>query len=78
MMKNTLKDALLNRGWGIDFINENDTYFKYVNALPASITLYTQGFTYRFTGVIDIHVQYSDIARIEDDRIVLQMGTLAI
>lgn len=77
-MKNTLKEVLLNQGWEIDFKNENDAYFKYVNGLPASITLYTQGFTYKFAGVIDMHVQYSEIARVEDNKIVLQMGTLAI
>ena len=77
-MKNTIKDALLNRGWEIDFNNENDAYITNLHCLPASITFYTNGFTYRYAGVIDMHIQYSDIARIEYEKIVLQMGTIAI
>lgn len=77
-MKNTIKEALTNRGWEIDYSNENDVYTTELNCQPASITLYTNGITYKYAGVIDMHVQYSDVARVEDDKIVLQMGTLSI
>lgn len=74
-MKNTLKEALLNQGWEINFDTEND---EYLNINFGTIKLYEKGFTYKINNIMDMHFQYSDIMRVENNRIVLQNGTLSI
>ena len=74
-MKNILKEALLNQGWEINFNTEND---EYLNINFGIIKLYEKGLTYKVNNIMDMHFQYSDIVRVENNSIVLENGTLSI
>lgn len=77
-MKQHIREALINRGWEIEPKGENDTWFNVLNGTLAFVTFYENGLGYKLKGFMDMYIPYSDVAKITENQLVLQMGTLLI
>lgn len=76
-MKEQLRESLINNAWGVAD-TETDTWKKNINATPCFITLYDNGFSYELAGMMDMYFPYSDITRIDEEHIIMQMGKVLI